>query len=371
PADATLGVYRVELADARQVNRRIQGGTTFRVEEYKKPEFEVTVQAPEKPVALGEKIEATIQAKYYFGAPVTHARVKYKIERTGYTERWYPPRPFDWLYGPGYWWFGYDYVWYPGWHEWGCVRPRPFWIPWSPEPPELVGEQEVMIGEDGTVKFTIDTAPAKALHPDEDHRYTITVEVTDQSRRTIVGTGEILVTRKPFKVYLWVSRGYYRTGDVITVHSSARTPDGRPVQGSGRLTLYRITYPETKPVETEVRTWDLPTDEQGMATLQIKAAEPGQYRLAHQVTDSEGHTIEGGYVFTIIGQSLRASEDFRFNDLELIPDKAEYRPGEKVQLQINANRRNVPVLLFIRPANGVYLKPAVVRLDGKTAIVPR
>ncbi|MEJ5341776.1 MAG: MG2 domain-containing protein [Thermogutta sp.] len=370
PADATLGVYRIQVVDAQPVNPRFGGAATFRVEEYKKPEFEVTVQAPEKPVALGEKIEATIQAKYYFGAPVTHARVKYKIERTGYTERWYPPRPFDWLYGPGYWWFAYDYVWYPGWREWGCLRPRPFWIPWSPEPPELVGEQEVTIGEDGTVKFTIDTAPAKVLHPDEDHRYKITVEVTDQSRRTIVGTGEILVTRKPFKVYLWVSRGYYRTGDVIAVHSSARTPDGRPVQGSGRLTLYRITYQDGKPAETEVRTWDLPTDEQGMATLQIKAAEPGQYRLAHKVTDSEGHTIEGGYVFTIIGESLRASEDFRFNDLELIPDKPEYRPGEKVQLQINANRRNAAVLLFIRPANGVYLKPLMVRLDGKTAVVP-
>ncbi len=365
PEDATLGVYQLSVKGLH-----FAGGGSFRVEEYKKPEFEVTVQAPEKPIALGETIEATIQAKYYFGSPVTHAKVKYKIERTGYTESWYPPRPFDWLYGPGYWWFAYEYTWYPGWHMWGCIRPRPFWINWSPEPPELIGEQEVAIGEDGTVKVTIDTAPAKMLHPDQDHRYKITVEVTDQSRRTIVGSGEVLVTRQPFKVYLWLTRGYYRTGDVIEVHSCARTPDGRPVKGQGKLSLFRITYQDAKPIETEVRSWDLPTDEEGRARLQIKAAEPGQFRLVHTVTDEQGHTIQGGYVFTIIGESLRATEDFRFNELELIPDKPEYQPGEKVQLQINANRRNAKVLLFVRPANGVYQRPKLLALDGKSAIVP-
>ena len=55
------------------------GGGSFRVEEYKKPEFEVTVDAPTEPVMLGEKITATIKAKYYFGSPVTKATVKYKV----------------------------------------------------------------------------------------------------------------------------------------------------------------------------------------------------------------------------------------------------------------------------------------------------
>ncbi|HEY3392497.1 MAG TPA: MG2 domain-containing protein, partial [Lacipirellulaceae bacterium] len=74
PADATLGQYQL-----RVVNR---GGGTFRVEEYKKPEFEVTVEAPTEPVMLGEKISATIRAKYYFGSPVTSATVKYKVMRS-------------------------------------------------------------------------------------------------------------------------------------------------------------------------------------------------------------------------------------------------------------------------------------------------
>ena len=72
---------------------------------------------------LGEKITATIKAKYYFGSPVTKAKVKYKVNRTSYDERWYPVGPWDWLYGPGYWWFAYDYDWYPGWRI-GAARGR-------------------------------------------------------------------------------------------------------------------------------------------------------------------------------------------------------------------------------------------------------
>lgn len=367
PEDATLGVYHLLVRDAPP--HRVSGGGNFRVEEYKKPEFEVTVDAPEKAVELGEEVTARISAKYYFGSPVTQAKVKYKIERTGYTENWYPIRPFDWLYGSGYWWFAYDYDWYPGWRRWGCARPHPQWWPRSSAPPELVAESEVPIGPDGTVEVTIDTALAKLMHPDQDHRYTITAEVTDQSRRTIVGTGEVTVTRQPFKVYTWLPRGYYRAGDVIAVHSRTRTPSGRPVEGKGKLTLYGIDYKDGQPVETPLQEWEMDTGPTGEAVRQIRAARAGQYRLSHEVTDAEGHTVEGGYVFTIIGEDFQ-SDDFRFNDLELIPDKPEYVPGDEVKLQVNTNRRDSTVLLFVRPANGVYLPPKVLHLDGKSTVVP-
>ncbi|MDB5331277.1 MAG: hypothetical protein JWP03_2428, partial [Phycisphaerales bacterium] len=51
-------------------------------------EFEVTVDAPTEPIMLGEKISATIKAKYYFGAPVVQAKVKYKVMRTSHSADW-------------------------------------------------------------------------------------------------------------------------------------------------------------------------------------------------------------------------------------------------------------------------------------------
>jgi uncharacterized protein YfaS (alpha-2-macroglobulin family) len=362
PAGAALGQYQLMV-----VNR---GGGTFRVEEYKKPEYEVTVDAPSDPVMLGEKITATIRAKYYFGSPVTSARVKYKVLRSEHAARWFPPGEWDWLYGPGYWWSGYEYAWYPGWGKWGCLPPPPWWWPRPTAPPEVVAEQEVEIGPDGTVAVDIDTSVAKAIHPNQDHRYQIQAEVVDQSRRTIVGSGEVLVARRPFEVFAWVDRGYYRVGDTLTAGFAARRLDGQPVQGTGKLRLLKISYgpaPERAPVETEVSTWDLPTNAQGRAELQIRATEAGQYRLSYVVTDKAEHQIEGGYVFTIIGAGFDG-RDFRFSDLEIIPDKREYKAGEKVSLQLNTNRAGSTLLLLVRPANGVYLPPQVLRLAGKSTV---
>ena len=359
PVDAQLGMYQIFVVN--------QGGGSFRVEEYKKPEYEVTVTAPTEPVMLGEKITASIEAKYFFGAPVTQAKVKYKVLRTSYSERWYPLAPWDWFYGRGYWWFGYDAAWYPGWKEWGCMRPIPWWWGQGYQPPEEVANVEVPIGADGKVSVEIDTSVAKELHPDEDHQYQLVAEVVDESRRTIVGQGTVKVARKPFKVFAWVDRGYYRVGDAVRAHFDAHTLNDKPVEGQGKLTLYRVTYAKNEPVEREVRSWDLDTNAQGTATQQLKASAAGQYRLSYKLTDAQGHEIEGAYLFTVMGEGFDGA-DFRFNHIELIPDKREYQSGEKVQLQINTDRVGSTVLLFVRPANGVYLPPQVVRLEGKSTL---
>jgi uncharacterized protein YfaS (alpha-2-macroglobulin family) len=363
PKDASLGVYQV----ATFYSGTHYGAFNFRVEEYKKPEFEVKIDAPSEPVMLGEKITATINAKYYFGAPVTNAKVKYKVMRTTHDANWFPVGRWDWMYGPGYWWFACDYAWYPGWYEWGCKRPYPFWWNRPAAPPEIVLEREVPVGEDGQVKVEIDTALAKAVHGDLDHRYEIQAEVTDQSRRTITGTGAVLVARKPFKVYAWLDRGYYRTGDVVEASFNAQTLDNKPVQGKGELRLLKVSYDaQMKPTETEVQKWAIDTDAQGQSRQQLNAAKPGQYRLSYKVTDVKNHAIEGGYVFTVRGEGFDGS-GYRFNDVELITQKREYGDGERVELMINANQPDATLVLFVRPA-GVYLPPKIIRMKGKSTV---
>jgi uncharacterized protein YfaS (alpha-2-macroglobulin family) len=374
PTGATLGIYNVQLLkDNSNVHL---GGGSFRVEEYKKPEYEVKVDAPKEPVRLGEQVTANIQAKYYFGAPVTSGKVKYKVLRTVHSTSWYPRGEWDWFYGRGYWWFAADYNWYPGWAEWGMRRPIPIWWGRSAPPPEVVMENEVDVGPDGTVPVVIDTKPAKELHGDQDHQYTITAEVTDQSRRTIVGTGSVIVSRKPFQVNVWVNRGFYQVGDTVKFGLNAQTPDHKPVEGKGELTLFRISYDDkNQPVEKAVQTWKVDTDVEGRANQQMEASKAGQYRLSYKLTDAQKHTIEGGYLFVIRGEGFTSGK-YRFNDIELTSDKREYKPGEKAQLLVNTNQDNGTVLLFARPTNGVYLPPRVIRLDGKSTkqeleIVPR
>jgi uncharacterized protein YfaS (alpha-2-macroglobulin family) len=357
PTGAMLGQYSVHIPT--------KGGGAFRVEEYKKPEFEVKIEAPKVPVRLGELVNATIEAKYYFGAPVTSATVKYKVMRSSHNSNWYPYGAWDWFYGRGYWWFAADYDWYPGFGDWACRRPVPWWWGARHEPPEIVMENEVPIGPDGKIEVPIDTMPAKELHGNQDHQYTISAEVVDESRRTIVGTGHVLVSRKPFQVYSWVDHGHYRVGDTVKASFRGQTLDNKPVEGKGELTLYQISYEKDKPVEKKVESWKLDTNVEGQAQQQLKAGEPGQFRLSYKLTDSKNHTIEGGYVFVVRGEKFDGHE-FRFNDIELVTDKREYAPGEKVNLMINTNRSDASVVLFLRPTNGVYLPPKVISLKGKS-----
>ena len=362
PKGAMLGTYSLFI-----MNQFQQGGN-FRVEEYKKPEYEVTVDAPAEPVALGEKITAKIRAKYFFGAPVTKARVKYKVLRSPHDSRWHPTARWDWFYGRGYGWFASDYTWYPGWNKWGCARPLGWWIGRNNAPPEVIAEQEVEIGPDGTVAVEIDTAPAKLVHGDEDHSYSVTAEVVDESRRTIIGTGNVLVSRTPFRVFAWVNRGYFKVGDAIEASFDAHTLDNKPVSGTGELTLFKVTYNDKQqPVEEAVQTWKLNPDATGRARQQMAATRAGQYRLSYKVTDAKERTIEGGYVFVVRGDGFDGRE-FRFNDLELVTDKAEYAPGETVQLMVTSNKPDGCIVLFVRPSNGIYLPPKIIRMKGKSTV---
>jgi uncharacterized protein YfaS (alpha-2-macroglobulin family) len=361
--DAPLGLYRIAHGSGT-----VYGGNTFRVEEYKKPEFEVKVEAPTEPVMLGEKITAIIRADYYFGSPVTEATVKYKVYRNEHDDRWYPAFYWDWFYGPGYWWYGYDYAWYPGWRLWGCRKPFFTWRQtWQQQPPEVVADGEVRIGEDGTVRIEIDTQLTRLIHGDLDHRYTISAEVRDQSRRTIVGQGKVLAARRPFKVYAWADRGHYRVGDTIQAGFRAQSLDQKPVQGKGLLRLLRLTYRDNEPQETEVGQWKLDSDARGEAQIQLQASRAGQYRLSYQVTDKKDHTIEGGYIFIIRGEGDDDAQ-YRFAKIELVPDSSEYAPGERVRLMINTDYAGAAVVLFVRPANGIYRPPKVIHITGKSTI---
>jgi uncharacterized protein YfaS (alpha-2-macroglobulin family) len=361
--DATLGVYRFEFWRAEGAFHH-EG--RFRVEEYKKPEFEVRVEAPTDPVMLGEKVTAKMTATYYFGAPVVNAKVKYKVQRSAHAARWYPYRAWDWFYGPGYWWFGYDYDWYPGFRVWGCRAPIWWWWPQQHDPPELVMESEGAIGPDGKLEITIDTVLAKELHGDEDHRYEISVEVTDESRRTILGSGQVLVARRPFSVTTWADRGHYEVGNPIEIGVRAMTLDQKGVKGTGRASLLKLSYNEKgEPQEKEVAGQDITTDVDAMARVKFSATEAGQYRVSAKVKDAKGREQEGGVFFVIRGGS-NDGRDYRFAQIELVPEKAEYAPGEEVKLLINTERADSTVFFYVKPSAGIAPRPQLIKLAGKS-----
>jgi len=126
-----LGVWHLRVNHYNPDARR-HGGGLFRVEEYKKPEFEVTVKPAKSQARLGEKIKARIAARYYFGAPVARGKITYKVFREEYQHVYWGPGEYDWLYGKGYGRHYYAYPWLPWWGRWGCFICCKGWWPGYP-----------------------------------------------------------------------------------------------------------------------------------------------------------------------------------------------------------------------------------------------
>lgn len=361
--NANLGIYSICWDESGSGCRPVG---SFRVEEYKKPEFEVLVEAPTEPVALGQVIETNISAKYYFGEPVREAKIKYKVLRYDYEARWFAPNEWDWFYGNGYWWFNQDYTWYRGFSKWGCLAPMPWWNRESAAP-EVVAEGEAALADNGQFALQINTDIAKQLYGDKDQRYNITVEVTDRSRRTIVGQGEILVASKPYKVNVWLERGYYSVGDVIKANFKAITLNQKGIVGKGTVNLFKSNYDSKGDLQEKlVQSWEVQSDADGNSNLDFKAASSGQYRLSLKLQDSTGHIEEGAYIFVIRGDTVK-NGDFRFDQLEIIPDKKQYAPGDKANILLTSAQAGTTILLFARPQNGVYLPPKIIQSPEKIA----
>ncbi len=362
PEDGKLGQYQVSLKG------EVGGWLSFRVEEYKKPEYEVLVSGPKEPIALGEEFEAEVKAKYYHGAPVTEAKVKVKVMRYSHSERWYPSDRWDWLYGGGYWWFGQDYEWYPGWHKWGCVCP-----PRGPEfdwrrrvPGELVMEREYEIGADGVVKVKVDTSVAKLVHGDLDHRYEVTAEVVDASRRTIVGQGNVLAGRQMFQVTTWLDRGWMRPGEPGKLTYIAQTLNRKPVKGEVALKLWRVQLDEKGEVQEElVKEWEGETTDGGRGELEFEVPKAGQYRISAVVKDGKGNEAEGATVFVVKGEKNEGGGGM-FNDLEVVVEKKVYAPGDSAKVLIQTSEPDSTVLLFVRGSGHVAEKLEVIRMKGKS-----
>ncbi|MEO8431718.1 MAG: alpha-2-macroglobulin family protein [Acidobacteriota bacterium] len=75
PAGRVLGSWRVESSLG-------PASASVRVEEYKRPTFEVTLQDPREPLRLNRPAALSGEARYYFGLPVARGSVRWSVTRT-------------------------------------------------------------------------------------------------------------------------------------------------------------------------------------------------------------------------------------------------------------------------------------------------
>jgi alpha-2-macroglobulin len=398
PAEAALGLYQIRV-DGMPPDARVNGGGLFRVEEYKKPEFEVKVTPSTTLARLGDKVSARIEAKYYFGAPVALGDVSYKVYREDYHHVYWGPDEYDWLYGAGYGRDYYPYAWFPWWGRWGPFILGDMW-PWpgdygwpngeynygadqeqmdrrSAESGtrhalrELVAQGSGQLKADGSYDVEFDTAPALRDLGDRDHRYTIEAEVRDASRRTITGQGDVKVTRQQFYAFAETRDGWYQPQEDAFVDVRTLTADNVPVATHGTVTVYRIGYDgpgQAVEKEQEVKSWDAETDADGRLSFKYPIPDEGQYRITYLTHDSWNQEVQANTVFWVNGPKFDGRL-YRFNDLEIIADKRTYRPGDVAHLLVNTAQDNDRILFSDDVSNDVLRTYRFIDLPQRSTVI--
>ncbi|MCS6804576.1 MAG: alpha-2-macroglobulin family protein [Acidobacteriota bacterium] len=359
-----LGEYRVTFwNEGRQ--QHIGYATLFRLEEYKLPEFKVSVHTPEengkrKSFKLGDKVDVSIQVEYYFGGPVANATVEALVYQEPFYHWWRPPRDFPWFYDEA----SAEY------RSYGRNN-------------QIVKRETLRTDALGKATFTFET-PRGAQ---QDFEYRVEARVTDASRREIIATGAVRVTRQSYYVYLHPKHYLYRPQDKVTVNVKALDANNQPVQAEGTIKLVREYWYEiwVDPMGREVkgdelrrlresskifppppqrpgqRPWQpkfrgyqydeiltrlVKTDPNGEAEFTFTPEREGYYRVSWNSKDKDGAAIKAD---TTVWVATSASTDlgYRHGGLEIIVDKDTFRVGQKAPVMLSAPTNDRYVLFSI------------------------
>ena len=187
---------------------RLNGSTqSFKVEEYKRPTFELSFSEYKESYQAGDTVTVQGKALSYAGVPVQNAKVKYTVRRR-----------------IAYWWMSYSWYWGAGYFGRGTQE-------------ENIYEGETMTKDDGTFDVKM-----PMILPDDDNKspmfYNFVVEanVTDQAGETHTGTKSLPLGTRPTALSCSLSQRI-RRDQIQPVTFYRRNSAGSEIEGTVRYRL--------------------------------------------------------------------------------------------------------------------------------------
>ncbi len=289
PKDAPTGIYRVV---ATVGDKNFTG--EFRVENYVKPKFKVSVR-PENSVVVGNQtVRVRIRADYFTGNRVDGGELKYSLFKTPAREDIFEGDK-DIFEDPAY-----------------ASRI------------EFLDSRTGKLDKNG--EFTVSFQPSQ-YGVDRDYAFIVKAEVTDTGRSRAQASGRVKVVRAEFFVTPEIGKSVYTEGETVSATVRLTTPDGKPVDG--KKLSYQAVLEEGR---TTVARGEVTTDSRGTARISFRAEGKGYLRLTVTARDGFGNTVEEN-VFTWIGQD-GGTFVYTSGDITIVFDKSEYRAGEKARVLI-------------------------------------
>lgn len=319
PETGLLGHYQVQLS--YQANGRSFGGSSsFRVEEYKRPEYEVKLDSAAK-LEYDKEAHLTGSARYYFGAPVENAKVQYTVTRQPY----HPP----------FWW----------WRN-------------------FVSESKTQVAQgvtatDKTGAFEIPFTPRAGADAAQPYLFEVTVSVLDDAGRAIDATQTYKASRQSVFFSVAFDKGFYDAGK-SAVLGRVKLVDisGQALNGKFTAEMEELenTFPaaDLTPLsrnDSSLEKWygknavvrsvfkeSFHVQDKSETTLQLPALPEGIYKL--KLSAKNADTTE--LIFLVAAAQSKLALP-----AVAIAQQSTYYPGEQARMLIGAGRLNGPKYLEI------------------------
>ena len=340
PETADLGqaMLNLELTGVSNVDYNFENHW-FQIEQYRTPDFEVTTRPESQPPFLSTS-PATVaaNASYYAGGPLADAAVDWLVTTTPGT--YSPPGWGEFTFGLWQpWWYGdvYD-TFYGGTryesevsYDYPCCGPTDeSTYEQYQGTTDATGNHYLQIGfegEDGKL-------------PDLPVVVTAEATVTDVNRQAWASRADLLVHAADLYVGLRTTRTFVRQGDPLDVEVIITDVDGKAVPGVVlTVTAGRVewVYESGEWVEKVLDTTICEVTSAAEAVpCEFDAEIGGQYRVSAVVTDDNGGHNRTELTTWVSGAGTRPSTAVEQEALTVVPDKAEYAPGDTAEVLVQA-----------------------------------
>lgn len=332
PLTAALGFYSIKFTSGL-----MESYTSFQVEEYKKPEYDVKIKPAKARVVQGERVDATIQAKYFFGEPVKGAKVTYTVRRAPY---------------------------YPPWYD----REETSYEPTEEDDSggnffsgEQGEEKESKLDDKGELTIQLPTPVVE-----QDYLFRIEAKVMDEGNREVSGYGLVIATRGSHTVVVNADKYVVEPGATASYTVNIKDYDSQPRAGSFRAELRRYAFDNGQYNGTIIATSSGRTGADGLAKLSFQIPEAGGYEVIVTSRTPEGRDVNGRSWTWASGSG--AIFGTNQETVKLIPDKKSYAPGETARVLVITNEPDTDIWVSTECRTVIDSRAVRVAASGGTTI---
>ncbi len=310
PTRGMLGRFSLTAGGRESGTNTLGNGfAEIRVEEYVRPDFEVTLDPPATAWKLGETAGVQGHALYYYGGPVAASTVRYRIWRESYL-------PLHWY----------------------------FWR----MPPATESRRQISGGEvktDAKGGFSFSFVPTRS--PDGlPGRFTVETTVVGPAGRTLSAERTYVAGPEAFALELRQEAAFHLAGATPQTKVRAVSLENQPVDTSVSLQLERLEIVELLTTDRDFSATGL-ADKlkaakasatiqsqtartlQGAAAVTWPALKAGAYRVSAKSQDSNGSPVLQTSEFLVHGPDLALSA-------VALTEKPKYRVGETAKILIGS-----------------------------------